>query len=517
MYNAAVELIDRNVETGKGNNKAILFQDKLISYKDLQTAINKTGNFFKGLKVDIEDRISIVLHDSPEFIMSFFGAIKIGAIPIPLNTMSNVGDYEYYLNNSRSKLLIIQKEIWENIKDIKPKLEYIEHVITVDEQKTSTSEFHQYIKKSSDHLTPAKTNADDSAYWLYSSGSTGNPKGIIHHHKSMQFSIENFAEKVLKITEKDRIFTAAKLFFAFGLGNGVYFPLGIGASTVLMPERPLPEKVFEVIEYFKPTIFCAVPSLYLSLVNYAKRSNRKFDLSSIRICISAGESLAPQIYKEWKELFNVQIVDGIGSTELNHIYISNRIDNVVLGSSGRVVPGYETRIINEKNEECGANEVGDLFVKGGSIASSFWNNIDLNKKHYWGEWFFTGDKFSKDENGLFWYYGRSDDMVKIGGEWFSPLEIESILMTHEMVVETAVNFFKNKDNLVQLKVLIVPTDKEKVIGLGIDFQEYVKNNITKNAKSWVFKTRSWEIELVSELPKTTTGKIQRFRFKNDNN
>ena len=453
--------------------------------------------------------------NTPEFIISFYGAIKIGAVPVPLNTMSNENEYLYFLKDNRSKVLVVQKSIWEKIKNIQPYLEYLKHIIIVDDNNKDNSGFNERIKNYSDTLNAAETDKDDSAFWLYSSGSTNKPKAIIHHQNSMLYSINNYAKEILKLTDSDTILSAAKLFFAYGLGNSAFFGLGTGAKTVLMHDRPLPEKILKTINKYKVTVFFGVPSVFLSIINYVKHSEKEFDLSSLRICVSAGEHLTQHIHQEWLDLFNVSIINGVGSTELAHIYISNRIDDIEHGCLGKIVPGYDAKIVNEEGKECDINEIGDLLIKGGSVASSFWNNVELSKKHYIGEWFFTGDKVLRDENNAFWYFGRTDDMIKVGGKWFSPLEIENILSTHKLVQEVAIVLDINKENFLQVKAFIVPEDRDKILDSNINFPEYVKQYIKGKDNFWIYKARSWKIEFVSELPKTPTGKIQRYKFRNE--
>lgn len=515
-YNAATRFIDHNIIEGRGNKVAVYYKDRQISYKELQMMVNKVGNGLKQLNTEMENRVLLLCYDSPEFIASFYGALKIGAVPIPVNTMMHPSDYEYFLNNSRAKVLIAHLDLWNAISHLKDRFLYLQHVILIDESDYAESftdhtrgifDFWEWMERASDTLEAAHTTSDDPAFWLFSSGSTGNPKGVIHLQHDMEFALNSYAKKVLKMTEDDITFSASKLFFAYGLGNGMYFPLGCGASTVLMRDRPLPEKVFETIEKYRPTIFFGVPTLYGAMIDFVERSGRNCDLSSLRICVSAGEALPAPFLKKWRQLFGVDILDGIGSTEALHIFISNSIGDVREGSSGKVVPGYEAKIVNEHGVSLSANEIGDLLIKGDSVAHGYWNLHEENKRKFYGEWLYTGDKYYMDESGYFWYCGRSDDMLKVGGIWVSPVEIENSLLKHEAVLEAAVVGVTNENNLVHPKAYIVPKQEIKPSEvLKREIQEFVKKDLA------AYKYPR-EIEFINELPKTPTGKIQRFKLR----
>lgn len=510
-YNAATRFIDENVKQGRGDKTAIYFEDREISYKELMVMTNKVGNGLKSLGVDMENRVLLICHDSPEFIASFFGAIKIGAVPVPVNTMMHPSDYEYFLNNSRAKACIAHRDIWEKIRPLKNRFYYLQHVVLIGETPSGDENalsFSQWMAEQSGELECAHTSKDDVAFWLFSSGSTGNPKGVVHLQHDMEYALQHYAKQVLNLSEKDITYSASKLFFAYGLGNGAYFPLGCGSSTVLVRERPFPEKVFETIERYRPTVFFGVPTLYRSMIDWVQQTGKQFDLSSLRICVSAGEPLPATTYRKWKEIFGVDILDGIGTTETVHIFISNRLDDIKPGSSGKVVPGYEAKIMNEKGVELPPNEIGDLFIKGDSIAHCYWNLHEESKQRFVGEWYDTGDKYYRDEEGYFWYCGRSDDMIKVGGIWVSPIEIENALLQHEAVAEAAVVSVKNKDNLTIPKAYIILKN-------GFDDSEIMKEKLKSFVKTKLAAYKCpREIEFVESLPKTVTGKIQRFKLRN---
>ncbi|WP_284036967.1 benzoate-CoA ligase family protein [Neobacillus sp. 114] len=509
-YNSVDYIVEENVRRGLGSKVAIYSGDEQVTYEELLKKINKFGNALKDLGIERENRILQVLDDTPEFIASFYGAIKAGAVPIPVNPSMKPQDYEYFLNHSRAKVLLVEEHVWNTIKDNRERFIFLKHVIVVSEtgyHKPDGMDYVEFVEPASTELKAALTTSEDPAFWLYSSGSTGNPKGVVHIQRSMEVAYKNYAKNILQINENDRTFSASKLYFAYGLGNGNYFPLSAGGSTVLLKERPTPELIFQTIEKQKPTIFFGVPTLYGALIQYVEKTGVIPDLSSVRVCVSAGEALPAKFIQRWKELFNVDILDGIGSTEALHIFLSNQMGEVKAGSTGKVVPGYKAKIVNEESRPVGVNEIGDLVISGDSVSIGYFCNLAENHHKFHGEWMYTGDKYYQDEEGYFWYCGRSDDMLKVGGIWVSPIEIESTLIRHEQVVEVAVVEAKNNNNLVHPKAFIVlkegvePTDALK---------EELKLFVKQTLAAYKYPR---EIEFISELPKTTTGKVQRFRLK----
>ncbi|PLR78752.1 benzoate-CoA ligase family protein [Bacillus sp. V3-13] len=510
QYNSAIRFIEENIRNGLGSKIAIYSEDEQVTYHELLNLVNRFGNVLKKIGVERENRVLLLTYDSPEFAAAFFGAIKIGALPVPVNTMMTPDDYEYFLNNSRAKVLVVHEDFWKKIQHYKNRFVFLKQVIVISGHPYSFSDaidFHEFIHDASPELNVESTCAEDPAFWLYSSGSTGEPKGVIHLQRSMESAFNNYARKVLNINENDRTFSASKLFFAYGLGNGLYFPLGAGGSTILLKDRPTPEKVFETIVNHKPTIFFGVPTLYGSMINYVESTGTIPDLSSVRICVSAGEALPASFMKKWKELFNLDILDGIGLTEALHIFISNNIGEIKAGSTGKIVPGYKAKIVNEEFREVSPNEIGDLVISGESICSGYWCNLEENRRKFYGEWMYTGDKYYKDEEGHFWYCGRSDDMLKVGGIWVSPIEIETTLFQHEHVLEVAVIGVKNENNLIYPKAFIV-------LRQGIEPTEDLKQELKLYVKQTLAPYKyPREIEFIEELPKTATGKVQRFRLR----
>jgi benzoate-CoA ligase family protein len=514
QFNAATAFLDRNLAEGRGTKTAIYFEGNAYSYAQIAELANRVGNALLDLGVDMEQRVALLLLDSPQFAAGFFGAIKIGAVPVPLNTTLRPNDYIYMLNDSRARVLLIHSVVWSQIQQILPELKYVRHIVVVGLEQDGTKDtatlhdFEKWTQKASAELQAAATTKDDSAFWLYSSGSTGFPKGCVHLQHDMTYCTEFYAKPILGIREEDITFSAAKLFFAYGLGNNLYFPFAVGASAVHYPGRPLPEDMFKVVQQYRPSIFFGVPTLYAGMLALPD-AEKRFDFSSVRICVSAGEALPADILRRWKEKFNVDILDGIGSTEILHIFISNRIGQIKPGSSGKLVPGYEALITDESGHAVKQGEIGNLLIRGDSTAAYYWNKHEKTKDVINGHWIHTGDKYYEDDEGFFWYCGRSDDMLKVSGQWVSPVEVEGALIAHPSVLEAAVVGDMDADELVKPKAYIV-------LNQGYEPSEAMANELKAFVKGRLasFKYPRW-IEFVPELPKTATGKIQRFKLRSN--
>jgi len=501
-FNAADYFVDRNIREGRAEKTAILCRNNAFTYAQVQSAVNKVGNALKGLNIEMENRVALLLLDSETFPMSFFGAIKIGAVPICLNTLMKPKDYLYFLNDSRAKALIIDADLYEKFEPIKDKLLFLKNVIVVGGQPPAgTISFDTFIEGVSDQLEAAPTTPDDACFWLYSSGSTGQPKGTIHLQHDMVYAAQSYGKQVLGVREDDICFSAAKLFFAYGLGNGLYFPFSVGATSVLMPDRPTPTSVYETIAHYRPSLYFGVPTLYGSMLQ------DEGSLDGVRLCVSAGEALPADIFKRWKERHGVEIIDGIGSTEMSHIFISNIQGKVKPGSSGKLVPGYDARIVDENFQDVPIGETGTLLIRGDSAAAVYWNKHNKTKSTMLGDWLNTDDKYVMDEQGYFYYIGRTNDMLKVGGIWVSPIEVEACLIEHPAVLECAVVGMTDDENLVKPKAFVVlkrgysPDDQ-----LNKDLKEYVKKTLAH------YKYPRW-IEFVDDLPKTATGKVKRFELR----
>ena len=502
-YNASV-LIDRNLDAGRDEKVAIYYGDDQITYGELARRINRFGHALKELGIGQEDRVLLVLNDTPSFPIAFFGAMRIGAIPIPVNTLLKEDDYHFFVENSRSRIVVTNLMHYEKVRDGLEDYEEPVEIILTNGEAAGRKTVEGLLEAGEDELSPANTHKDDPAFWLYSSGSTGKPKGAVHLQHDILYTCETYARHVLEVSESDKVFSASKLFHAYGLGNGISFPYWAGASTVLFPDRPTPKAVLETIEHHRPTLFFSVPTLYNAILNHQGAAN--YDLSSIRLCASAAESLSAGIWNRWKATFGSTILDGIGSTEMLHIFVSNTPDELRPGSSGKPVPGYEARILDEDGYPVEDAEAGYLSVKGDSAAAYYWRNHEKTKATMKGEWLFAGDWYRVDEDGFYWYEGRSDDMIKVSGLWVSPVEIESTLMDHDAVMEVAAVGIP-VDELTRVKAYITLREgNEGSDELTEELQNWCKDRLKRYQYPHL-------VEFVEELPKTATGKIQRFKLR----
>ena len=507
-YNAAHDLIERNLQAGRGAKLAYIDDRGSYTYRELAERVNRCANALVGLGLESEQRVLLCMLDTIDFPTAFLGAIKAGIVPIAANTLLTTADYEYMLRDSRAHALLVSAPLLPGFAPLLGRLPQLKHVIVSGQAGERAAGFHafdQLLGEAAPGFAPAATTADDMCFWLYSSGSTGAPKGTVHAHASLVTTAELYAWPVLGVRESDVVFSAAKLFFAYGLGNALSFPLSVGATTVLMAERPTPAAVFARLARHRPTIFYGVPTLFAALL--ASPELPKRGELNLRVCTSAGEALPAEIGKRWTEHFGVEILDGLGSTEMLHIFLSNRPGEVRYGTTGRPVPGYELRIVGDDGLPVAAGEVGELQVCGPTRAIGYWNNRPKSHDTFHGPWTRSGDKYSVDAEGHFVYAGRTDDMLKVGGIYVSPVEVEAALVTHPAVLEAAVIGRADEEKLVKpVAYVVLKPGHAASPGLAEELRQHVKSRLAP------YKYPRW-IEFIDELPKTATGKIQRYKLR----
>ncbi len=506
-FNATTAFIDRHVQEGRGGRTAVIDNNGATTYAQLHELVNRAGNALRGLGLRQEARVAMIMDDSVYFPAVFWGAIKAGIIPIPINIMLHTAGYRYLMSDSRAQAVIVSETLLDEVRPALREQPFLDNVIVDGTPGPGEQGLKALLDDASNTLEPAPTTADDVAFWLYSSGSTGNPKGVLHLHRHLGATSELYAEKVLGIEADDVIFSAAKLFFAYGLGNGMTFPFAVGATAVYLAGRPTPEAVMGVMREHQPTLYGGVPTLYAAIL--ANREyNRETGSRRLRRCLSAGEPLPKEVGELWDERFGAQILDGVGSTEMLHIFLSNYPGEVRYGTSGKAVPGYELRLVGDDDREVGDGKIGELLVNGPSACMAYWNQREKSLNTLQGPWTRTGDKYYRDDEGFYHYCGRTDDMFKVSGQWVSPFEVESALMGHEWVLEAATVAFAEGDLLKPMAYVVLMAGYSGDEQLVAELQNFVKNRIAK-----VKYPR--RIEFVDELPKTATGKIQRFKLRGE--
>ncbi len=504
LYNAAVDLLDRNLSVRR-NKIAYIDDAGSYSFAELGDRANRCANALVGLGLGLEARILVCLLDTIDFPAVFLGAIKAGIVPIAVNTLLTSSDFDFMLRDSRAQALIVSEPLLAVFQPILRTQPFLKHVVVSGKSSSAHPRLSDLTARAPAEFTAAPTRPDDACFWLYSSGSTGAPKGVVHAQTSMIRTAELYAQPILGIRESDVVFSAAKLFFAYGLGNALTFPLSVGATTILVSDRPTPQSVWRILRERRPTIFYGVPTLYSALLSCP-------DLPgpgelALRCCTSAGEALPAEVGKRWRECTGVDILDGLGSTEMLHIFLSNRPGDVRYGTTGKPVPGYEIRLVDEEGRPVARGAIGELQVNGCTSAVYYWNNRDKSRATFLGPWTRSGDKYIESEDGYFTYSGRNDDMLKVSGIWVSPFEVESALAAHPAVLEAAVVGRADENGLVKPKAFVVlRPNAARAENLAADLQRHVKDRLAP------YKYPRW-IEFIEELPKTATGKIQRFKLR----
>lgn len=507
QFNIAHHFVDRPAEAHP-EKLAIAGEAAQVRYRELREAVNRAGNALRASGCQAGDRVLIVLPDCQEFLAAFFGAAKIGALAVPVNAMTRREDYAHFLEDCRPKMAVVHETALVEFRAAAEKSRPQCGVVIVEgvNYKHGEQAWEEWIKRGSRILSAHPTAASDPAFILYTSGSSGKPKGAIHLHKDMLVTSQCFARIVLGISSSDIVFSASKLFFAYGLGNSMYFPLSVGAATVLCPDRPRPEKVVQVVRRFRPSLFFAVPTIYAAILRGVEEG-LEADFSSVRCAVSAGEALPPEIFEHFRRRFGLTILEGIGSTEMLHMFMSNREGRVRAGSCGTLLPHYEAEILNDEDQAAADGEIGNLWIKGASAFSAYWNLPELTAAAKRDDWVATGDKFYRDPEGFYHYCGRADDMMKVSGLWVSPGEVENVLLNHSAVAEAAVVGARDAKGLTRPVAFVVTRDGALVRPeLGREIQSFVRERLAP------YKCPQ-RIHFVQELPKTATGKIQRFRLR----
>lgn len=482
-----------------------------VTYGELASLANRAGNALRELGLSRGDRVLIVLPDSPEFIASFFGAAKIGAIAVPVNPFARSADYIHYIENCEPFAAIVHVEALEAFLPASSERPQMPIVVVgegrIETHGVSYAEWSDWTSQASDALVPAETSSGDAAFMLYTSGSGGMPKAAVHRHGDMLAATNNYAFGVLGLRADDLTFSTSKLFFAYGLGNGMYFPLALGASTILNPQRTSVPAVIEIAARNRPTIFFAVPTLYAAILREAENAGKGLDFSSVRLCVSAGEPLPGEIFARWKQAFGLEILDGIGSTEMLHIFISSRPGKCRAGTCGFPVSGYDAKIVDDTGQELPAGEIGNLWVRGASAFAEYWRIPELTARTKHGDWVVTGDKFLRDPEGYYHYCGRADDMLKVAGMWVSPVEVENALLGHPHVAEAAVVGATDARGLTYAVAYVT-------LRAGCEGSDELAAELCRHMKARLVSHKvPREVRFCGELPKTVTGKIQRFKLR----
>ncbi len=507
-YNAAADFVDRHVLEGRGDKTAFIDPSRDITYGQLFDEAARVGPMLARLGVERENRIALVMLDSVDFPVLFWGTIRAGIIPVLLNTRLNAEQYHQLLEDSRAKAVFVSTALLPVVQEAARGLPALKAIVVVGGGPDGVPRLARLLAAVNERPAPAKTCADEVAYWLYSSGSTGMPKGVMHVHSSPMVMARQAGQDRIGVREDDLIFSAAKLFFSYGLGNAIICPMAVGATSVFYPERPTPQTVFETLRGYQPTMFYAVPTLYAAILADAECTPERGS-QRLRLCFSAGEPLPPHIGEAWKERFGLDIVNGVGSTEMGHLFVTNVPHAVEYGTAGIPVKGYDLRLVDETGQDVADGTIGEMLVRGATAAAGYWNQREKTRRTFEGEWTRTGDKYLRRADGVYLYCGRADEMFKVSGIWVSPFEVEAALVAHPSVLEAAVVPAEDDNGLIKPKAFVVLKGTPDG-GANRALYEDIKVHVKRTIGPW--KYPRW-IEFVDSLPKTATGKIQRFKLR----
>jgi 4-hydroxybenzoate-CoA ligase len=511
-YNAVADFVDANVARGLGDKVAFTDSTRSLTYAQLQERSYRFAAALKALGLRDENRVILAFHDTVDYPVAFWGAIRAGIVPVPVNTLLTAEQYAYLFADSRAAAIVTTVSLAPTVLSLRDRLPHLRAVIVVGagaQERPRSPEVHffeELLNKAEPIPFTAPTMSDEVALWMYTSGSTGEPKAVRHVHTSLMATARLMGQGIIGIREDDVAFSAAKLSFSYGLGNAVSFPMSVGASTVLLPERPTPQAVLATLRRHQPTIFYAVPSLYAALLAHPEIGPGAGS-ERLRLCISAGEALPAHLGERWRAMVGVDVLDGLGSTEMLQTFLSNRPGDVRYGSTGKPVPGYEVKIVDEDGRVVPDGEIGELVVRGPSAGEGYWNQRGKSRRTFAGEWTHTGDKYLRDGDGYYHYCGRTDDMFKVSGMWVSPFEVETALASHEAVLEAAVIGKQDADGLVKPKAFIVLRNGYSA---SDTLMETLKAHVKERAGLW--KYPRW-IDVRLDLPRTATGKIQRYKLR----
>ncbi len=504
-YNFAADILARNLKAGRAGKTAFIDPRGSWTYGQLADRVAKFAAVLRSLGVQREERVLIALHDTIDWPSAFLGCLKAGVVAVPVNTLMTESDYRFMLADSRARVLVVSDALYPRFQKLIRESGDLEHVIVSGDDALGHKRFEDLIGSAMAEAQTAPTVRDDIAFWLYTSGSTGKPKGAVHVHADLKLTDDLYGGPFVGLTEKDVCYSVAKLFFAYGLGNALTFPMSAGACTVLLPDRPTPDGVTALLRKHPVTVFYAVPTFYAAFLA-SPAAPQRAELK-LRCCVSAGEALPEDVGKRWRDRYGVDILDGIGSTEMLHIFLSNRAGDVRYGTTGKPVPGYDCKLVDDDGLPVKQGEMGELLVKGPTSAIMYWNNREQSRSTFLGEWTRSGDKYIEDADGYFVYCGRRDDMLKVSGLYVSPFEVEAALQTHPDVLEAAVVAWPDADSLIKPKAFVVLKVPERASDeVSRALQDHVKSKLAP------YKYPRW-IEFRQELPKTATGKIQRFKLR----